>query len=165
MSLENIAETHRQAGDYRQALENYHAALDAYRSIGMAPGIAPSLYGIARTLFALIDKADSMPEYLSLYVPGMVETGWRQSVLTESRRVLEESLEAAMGLGNQMLAIDVQILLARIEAALGEVVAARVRIQRMLSSATDDEQRERLDNELKGLDCNSHPDPPLDTFA
>jgi tetratricopeptide (TPR) repeat protein len=136
---------HHVQGCYAEALHSYRSAFEVHREIGFQKGMTYWLEGIARTLLKLVEGGDSSRrDVLRTSQPtpeNSTMTGdMRSTSLREARENAEECVRISQEIGKPDTLFSGRVLLARIDAAEGNVAQAAEKLEAMLAEATDEEQ-------------------------
>jgi len=140
----NMGTVHGERGEYDRALECYRQAETISREMGARATLSRSLDDLARMLLELVEDAGEMPEYLPLYVPGLVPEEWRATTLRRARELAEECLAISEELSKPDTLFSSEILLARITGAEGHPDVAAGRLLELLPNVDDDDLQAEL---------------------
>jgi tetratricopeptide (TPR) repeat protein len=143
-AIGNIGLVHEERGEFDLALEHLRHAAGGHRAMGSRHGLTHWLVGTARLLVGLAAKGGSMPGYLARHLPDVTSETWRAISLRVARESAGECLAISRELSTPDTLYTSRVLLARIDAAEGNTIAARESLQRMLEEAGDDEKRADL---------------------
>ncbi|MGE3800804.1 MAG: tetratricopeptide repeat protein [Candidatus Kapaibacterium sp.] len=141
--LENRGAVHAIRGEFAEALALFRQATSEFRGIGYRLGLSRGLTRSARVLLDVAEGGD-MPEYLPQYVPEAEPSSWKRPTIRTARKHAEESMTLSEELSTPETLFEVRLLLARITAMEGDVVAATSRLDVMLEKATEVESQARL---------------------
>ncbi len=114
------------AAQYYEAEEKYRKALEISRAIGDRPNLVIELEGISNALIAIAEQ-DAASENT-------------RSLLREARENSSECIRISEVIGRQTTFFSGRVVLARIDAAEGNIPLANKQLEAMLAEATDEEQ-------------------------
>ncbi|MDP4198916.1 MAG: tetratricopeptide repeat protein [Bacteroidota bacterium] len=140
-----VAKMHLKQGTYESALQYTRRSLDTFRAIGVLTGVGVTLAQQAQILLETVSASTAeQPAMRPFYLDGVIEesTGstWQQSTLQAARSLAEESVSISQQVAKQDALFLASILLARIDAAEGNLPTALKTLEIMLSKTTDGEQ-------------------------
>lgn len=141
--LENRGAVHAIRREFAEALALFRQATSEFRGIGYRLGLSRGLARSARVLLDIAEGGD-MPEYLPQYVPEAEPSSWKGPTIRTARKHAEESMTLSEELSTPETLFENRLILARITAMEGDVVAATSRLDVLLEKATDVEARARL---------------------
>jgi tetratricopeptide (TPR) repeat protein len=140
----NMGNVYTSRGEYDRALESYHRAAEVGLTIGSQYERSKWLRGIALVLVELHQTGGAMPEYLPKYLRDVFEDHWQAVALQQARANVEECLTIGELLSQPNMQFVSRVLMARIEAADGNVGLAVDNVKAMLAEATDEPQLAEL---------------------
>jgi tetratricopeptide (TPR) repeat protein len=132
IAIGNAGDIRREQGRYVEALAAFRQALEGHREIGFRYGMTYWLEGIAATLLENVELALPCIEEL--------EQAKASSALLEARENAEEGLRISEELSKPDTIYLGRVLLARIDAAEGNVALATEKLEAILAETTDEEQ-------------------------
>jgi tetratricopeptide (TPR) repeat protein len=163
VAIGTMGHVYSSRGEYDRALENFQRAAKEHRAIGFRYGLIYWLQGTAGVLVELVQADEAspsegrprrsrpwrsriiiMPEYLPTYVSGATEETWQAMSLQHARECAEECVTISEELQKSNTLFGGRVLLARIEAAEGDIDSALESLNAILLEANEDEQRAEL---------------------
>jgi tetratricopeptide (TPR) repeat protein len=143
-----IAEIYGVQGKYQQAIESFSVVIQQFRDMDYPSVLRHQLFEMGEVLFRLAMSQHTMPAYLQQFLPEATDESWRMVVLQFAHDHASECIHISEELATPDTHFSGRVLLAKIEAAMGDVMMARQQLHQMFDEAEDNEQRALLHYEL-----------------
>jgi tetratricopeptide (TPR) repeat protein len=144
LAIGNMGGVYSSREEYDTALRHLHHAAEEHRAIGDRYLLSTWLQETTTVLLEVAATAKEMPEYLPTYLPTATAATWQTTALQRAREHAEECIDISEQLQKPDTLFGGCVLLARLDAADGNLSEACEGLVGLLEKAGDDEQRAEL---------------------
>ncbi len=176
-AIGNMGIAYMSIGDYERALQMLFRAADEHGAVGHSEAEAAWLNRIADVLLEIIADASSgdaaghaeidqrsMPEFLSTWIPNDDLNRWETRALEKAQACTIQSIAISEKVSNPDAVLDGRIVLARIDAARGNVDQAVERLREMRAEMPDEVYAVEVDYWLWRIDGAADPSAMLRVY-